>query len=183
MTLPWRPLYDLLKRMSKSKDIDMGMYQMFPYVEHQMSSLIMSVKRYFPIEATQEILDEFRPKIFPVDMRSMDCTVQCFEWFLPMELPPEHHDLGFKLWFQEFMELWDVLHNMPHWENNFVWLIANLANHNIGYIDWEPYLPTMFTKIMACFKLPVLYKKMQNIRTSKISSAPMALWIVSAMVN
>jgi proteasome activator subunit 4 len=43
-------------------------------------------------------------------------------------------------------------------------LIASVAYHNIGLIDWEPYVPWMFAKFLQSFNLPVFYKQTQNNR-------------------
>ena len=46
------------------------------------------------------------------------------ELFLPTLVAPEHHDIGFKLWFEEFLTLWDSVTNSPAFENALVWLFA-----------------------------------------------------------
>lgn len=63
-----------------------------------------------------------------------------------------------------------------------MWLMARLAHYNIGFIDWEPYIPFMFTRFLRSFHLPVTYKHVQQSRTYKIDTSAMALWIVSVMV-
>lgn len=50
---------------------------------------------YFPLEATQEMLDEWRPLLCPYDITIIK-GLGYFENFLPTKLPPEHHDKGFK---------------------------------------------------------------------------------------
>lgn len=54
-----------------------------------------SFLRYFPVSATQEMLDEWRPLLCPFDVTNIK-AVHYFEYFLPTDLPPEHHDKGFK---------------------------------------------------------------------------------------
>ena len=51
--------------------------------------------RFFHEDATQEILDEFRPLLCPFDMLVIG-GLQCLEMFLPTSLPPELHHKGFK---------------------------------------------------------------------------------------
>ncbi len=51
--------------------------------------------RYFPVESTQEMLDEWRPLLCPFDV-TMIKGCYYFDLFLPTGLPPEHHDKGFK---------------------------------------------------------------------------------------
>ena len=38
-------------------------------------------------------------------------------------------------------------------------LYARLSEHHIGLVDWEPYIPMLFSRIQKSFNLPVLYKK------------------------
>lgn len=50
--------------------------------------------------------------------------------------------------------------------------IAGIASENIGLIDWEPYIPTIFTRILRALELPVYYKNMK-------SSRGQSLWATS----
>lgn len=68
------------------------------------------------MEATQEMLNIWRPKLCPFDSATMLNTFDMMECFLPVALPPELNFRGYKLWFKEFMTLWDVCHNAPNWE-------------------------------------------------------------------
>lgn len=61
--------------------------------------------------------------------------------------------------------------------------MANLAYYNIGYIDWEPYIPMMFSRFLRSFNLPVFYKQTSAMRVAKLDTSPMALWIVSVIVR
>ena len=47
------------------------------------------------MSATQEMLDEWRPLLCPFDVTNIK-AIHYFEYFLPTDLPPEHHDKGFK---------------------------------------------------------------------------------------
>lgn len=44
-------------------------------------------------------------------------VVQYLELFLPNMVKPEEADVSYKLWFDEFMNLWEVCHNASAWEN------------------------------------------------------------------
>jgi proteasome activator subunit 4 len=56
---------------------------------------VRSCRPYFSANATQEILDEFRPCLCPFDTVCGD--VMCYwDIFLPVHLPPELHQQGFK---------------------------------------------------------------------------------------
>lgn len=82
--------------------------------------------RYFPASATQEILDEFRPKLCPFDSTKITNAIQYLELFLPNAVKPEEADISYKLWFEEFMSLWDVCHNSGAWENVSFLLVSIL---------------------------------------------------------
>ncbi len=54
-----------------------------------------SCRPYFSATATQEILDEFRPWLCPFDSAFSDAM--CYlDLFLPVHLPPDLHEQGFK---------------------------------------------------------------------------------------
>jgi hypothetical protein len=81
--------------------------------------------------ATQEILDELRPKICPTDWNFGD-IIKMFKLFLPVKLPPDLHNQGFKfvsffsrvyhmlvfrLWLSEFFCIWESIYNQAVCEN------------------------------------------------------------------
>ncbi|XP_029377126.1 proteasome activator complex subunit 4A isoform X3 [Echeneis naucrates] len=159
LELPWRPLYELHDRILFSKTEHLGL-NWFPNsprprsstklimlklvqrcsVEGVLKTLVKSCRPYFLESATQEMLDEWRPLLCPFDV-TMQRAISYFELFLPTTLPPELHHKGFKLWFDEMISLWVSVQNLPSWEVHLVSLFARLANDNIGYIDWDPYIP------------------------------------------
>lgn len=114
----------------------------------------------------------------------MQVSMKSLELFLPVQVVPENHKLSHELWFHEFMKLWEVCNTRAKlWESNLMRLIAELAFHNIGYIDWEPYMPLMFTRFIQSFHLPVRYKKWNSHRSSGIDAYNAALWIASVLVS
>lgn len=111
----------------------------------------------------------------------MSDSMQLLRWFLPVQLPPKYHSIGYQLWFEEFMKLWEICYNAPAWENKMMDLMAAVANYNIGYINWEPYIPLMFTRFIRCLKLPVSYNKIQ--RNHEIDANCITIWIVAVLVK
>ena len=107
-----------------------------------------------------------------------------FELFLPVHLSPEYHRLGHELWFHEFMKLWEVNGNgIQNWGKTILMLVTKLAYNNIGYIDWEPYIPLMFTRFVQSINFPVCYKKLRYNTSSRICSHHAGLWIASVLVS
>lgn len=62
------------------------------------------------------MLDEWRPKLCPYDGNTVANAIEMLEWFLPVALPQSQAHLGYKLWFEEFLNFWEVCHNAPPWE-------------------------------------------------------------------
>uniref|UniRef100_A0A8C1PZP3 Proteasome activator subunit 4a n=1 Tax=Cyprinus carpio TaxID=7962 RepID=A0A8C1PZP3_CYPCA len=197
LELPWRPLYELQDRILYSKTEHLGL-NWFPSslrphssskhiivklaqrcsVEAVLKTLIKNCRPYFPESATQEMLEEWRPLMCPFDV-TMQKAMGYFELFLPTTLPPELHDKGFKLWFDELISLWVSVQNLPSWEVNLVGLFARLANDNIGYIDWDPYIPKIFTRILRSLNLPVGSSEMLVSRylTNAYDISHVVIWI------
>ncbi|XP_076868497.1 proteasome activator complex subunit 4A isoform X2 [Brachyhypopomus gauderio] len=154
LELPWRPLYELQDRILYSKTEHLGLNWFPSSVEGVLKTLVKSCRPYFPESATQEMLDEWRPLLCPFDA-TMQRAFSNFELFLPTTLPPHLHHKGFRLWFDDLMSLWVSVQNLPGWETNLVSLFARVAIDNIGYIDWDPYIPKIFTRILRSLNLPV----------------------------
>uniref|UniRef100_A0A671QLX7 Proteasome activator complex subunit 4A n=1 Tax=Sinocyclocheilus anshuiensis TaxID=1608454 RepID=A0A671QLX7_9TELE len=201
LELPWRPLYELQDRILYSKTEHLGLnwfpryihipsetllksgkdhvrYQQQRFTKSFSVCLCMNACRYFPESATQEMLEEWRPLMCPFDV-TMQKAMGYFELFLPTTLPPELHDKGFKLWFDELISLWVSVQNLPSWEVNLVSLFARLANDNIGYIDWDPYIPKIFTRILRSLNLPVGSSQMLVSRylTNAYDISHVVIWI------
>ncbi|XP_013404552.1 proteasome activator complex subunit 4 [Lingula anatina] len=154
LELPWKPLYKLAEEVFYSTYEPHGLALFPPTIESHIKSVVRMARPYFSVESTQEMLEEWRPLMCPFDT-TMGKAMKYFELFLPTMLPPEHHDKGFRLWFEEFMNLYDSAHNSPSWEANLVVLFARLAIHNTGYVDWNPYLPKIMTRFLRSFDLNV----------------------------
>ncbi|KAE8600768.1 hypothetical protein XENTR_v10013403 [Xenopus tropicalis] len=154
LQLPWRPLYEMLERILYSKTEHLGLNWFPNSVEGVLKTLVKACRPYFPDDATAEMLEEWRPLMCPFDV-TMQKAISYLELFLPTSLPPDLHCKGFRLWFDELLGLWVSVQNLPQWEGHLVNLFARLANDNIGYIDWDPYVPQIFTRVLRSFNLPV----------------------------
>uniref|UniRef100_A0A3Q3GH33 Proteasome activator Blm10 mid region domain-containing protein n=1 Tax=Labrus bergylta TaxID=56723 RepID=A0A3Q3GH33_9LABR len=177
--LQWRPLYDLYERVVYSKTEHLGLVWFPKYVLHL---LVLFKYLYFPVSSTQEMLDEWRPLLCVFDV-AMQKAISNMELFLPTIMPPQEHGQGFQLWFDELMSLWTSVQNQPSWEGHLVNLLARLANDNIGYVDWTPYIPTIFTRILRSFNLPVGVSQMVAPRylTNSYDTGHLVLWITALL--
>ncbi|GFW26343.1 proteasome activator complex subunit 4 [Trichonephila clavipes] len=182
LILPWRPLYELYEKLFCSNFEDLGMVLIPCNLEATMKTLIKTCSPYFSLESTQEILDEFRPFMCPFDSE-MGKAMHYFELFFCTTLPPSEHHKGFKLWFEEFISLWQNWHNIPIWENNLLSLFSRLAKDNIGYIDWEPYLPMIFTRLLRSFNLPGRTSMVQVVRSVATFDTTIIATLLASMLG
>ncbi|XP_058477820.1 proteasome activator complex subunit 4B isoform X2 [Solea solea] len=182
LQLPWRPLYDLYEKVIFSKTEHLGLIWFPSSVEHILKALIKSCRLYFPTSSTKEMLDEWRPLLCVFDM-VMQKAISNMELFLPTIMSPEEHSQGFQLWFDELMNLWMAVQNQPSWEGHLVNLFARLANENIGYVDWTPYIPTIFTRILRSLNLPIGVSQMVAPRylTNSYDIGHLVLWITALL--
>ncbi|CAK6956798.1 proteasome activator complex subunit 4B [Scomber scombrus] len=182
LQLPWRPLYNLYERVVYSKVEHLGLVWFPNSVDHILKALIKSCRLYFPASSTKEMLEEWRPLLCVFDM-IMQKAVSNMELFLPTIMPPEEHSQGFQLWFDELMNLWVSVQNQPSWEGHLVNLFTRLANDNIGYVDWTPYIPTIFTRILRSLNLPVGVSQMVAPRylTNSYDIGHLVLWITALL--
>uniref|UniRef100_UPI0037E980D1 proteasome activator complex subunit 4B-like n=1 Tax=Semicossyphus pulcher TaxID=241346 RepID=UPI0037E980D1 len=182
LQLPWRPLYDLYERVVYSKTEHLGLIWFPNSVDHILKALIKSCRLYFPASSTQEMLDEWRPLLCVFDV-AMQKAISNMELFLPTIMPPQEHSQAFQLWFDELMNLWTSVQNQPSWEGHLVNLFARLANDNIGYVDWTPYIPTIFTRILRSLNLPVGVSQMVAPRylTNSYDIGHLVLWITALL--
>ncbi|CAG9857916.1 unnamed protein product [Phyllotreta striolata] len=178
LQLDWRPLYDLCVKVTEKSKTSIGMYRYAANFEMTLFHLIRICKVYFPATATQDILDEFRPKLCIYNNTEMASTIRYLELFLPNCTKVEEADRGYKLWFEELMNLWDTCQDDSTWENNMMWIMTGLARHQTGRIDWQPYIPQMFVRFQRTFQLPVAFKQRHMGRSHKIEISAMAMWIV-----
>lgn len=90
---------------------------------------------------------------------------------------------GYELWLDRFLKLWDTYYN-PVWSTDIMNLIGPTARNNIGKIDWEPHMPSIFTRIMRALELPVNYKNMSSVRNQHFTLSSAAcefhftFWVV-----
>lgn len=179
LTLQWRPLYKLLHSVLYSP-FELHGLELFPVnIKQVLKDLVIRCRVYFPIESTQEMLDEWRPLLCPFDISVIE-GLQFMELFLPTHMDVDKMAIGFRLWFKELMDMWDSFQSNPSWEKSIVSLMARLASGNIGYIDWSPYITKVFTRLLRSFNLPVGTKMVQVNRASNHTDIePFVVWIVS----
>lgn len=141
-------------------------------MEQNIHFVIQLCAPYFSESAAQEILSELLPQLQPLDIGKSDSVME----LLSLLLNPNSH----KLWFEDLIALWDTYH-YPPWNVDIMNLMASTAANTIGMIDWNPYIPTIFTRILRSLDLPVSYKQMKSAKNQSLYADASATWIVSVL--
>ncbi|XP_013170818.1 PREDICTED: proteasome activator complex subunit 4-like isoform X2 [Papilio xuthus] len=176
LTLPWRPLYEMGKKIFDKSETAIGMYHYLGSLEGTYLSMISCAKPYFHLNATKEVLEEFLPQLSPWSSDSH--PVSQLSLFLPVGLPPSKADYGHKLWFDKLIELWETCFSPQFGISELIALFADLSKRNPGAVDWTPHVPKMFMFILHSLNLPVSYKDMQCSRNYNLDIKQAAIWIV-----
>ncbi|KAL9658080.1 hypothetical protein ABK040_012994 [Willaertia magna] len=157
ITFDWKVLYDLLDKTYFAK------FRIATYSPREHGTAIVDLarkmRRYFTNNSTIELLEYFRPFMCIHDHLIFK-SQGCLSLFLPTRLEvcddnEEFKKQHYSLWLNEFMGIWDWIGLYPTWDLSFFSLFSNLAQEQAGYIQWEPYLEFIFTRVMKCFDLPV----------------------------
>ena len=82
----------------------------------KITAFIHAARVYFDASATKEMLKLWKNLLCPYDT-SMTTACERFNLFLPTLLyDEEEENLGFKLWLEEFLNLWFTLNARNSWE-------------------------------------------------------------------
>lgn len=54
------------------------------------------------------------------------------------------------------MDVWDAIPNCQFWNSQWAAVIARVVK-NYRFIDWEPFLPTLFAKFLNMFEVRLTY--------------------------
>ena len=181
----WIALYDIYHYWEDSSHAVRGLVRGHDELKAQIKSVIKYSRSFFSLNATQQMLDKWKPMFCPFD-RAFFTAFKYLSLFLPTSLgiPPE---FGYELWFDEVFCIWRTFSNGATWEMDLFSLWSRLALHNVGRIDWTAHVEPFFTRIMAGFGLPVTYAnsnvKVMGLALSNVSSCLIsaARWIVSAL--
>lgn len=183
LQLDWRPLFRTYERLSFSEKESLGLRFVPDNLDANLSQAIRLTRPHFPLNATQEMLEEWRPMLCPFST-SIHRAITYFNLFLPTTLPPEHHDVGFKLWFDEIISLWlSGKFCSGIYGSKLTLLLSRLSSDCMGYVDWDPYLPQIFNQFKSSLNLNVGTKFQSHRRIGDfIDVGPCVQWMVY-MIN
>lgn len=183
LTLDWRPLYETYERLLFSETESLGLRFVPENLESNLSQAIRLARPNFALSATKEMLDEWRPMLCPFSV-AIQRAVTYMNLFLPTTLPPEHHDKGFKLWFDEVMKLWlSGKVCLGVYESKLTLLLSRLSSDCMGFIDWDPFISGIFNHFKTSLNLNAAMSRSNSRRVNEpIDVGPCVQWMVY-MIN
>ncbi|KFK38668.1 hypothetical protein AALP_AA3G144500 [Arabis alpina] len=152
LKVQWRPLYDTLIHAHYSRTPGPEGWRLRQRHFEAVISLIRSCKRFFPEGAASEIWSEFMSLLENPWHNSSFEGAGFVRLFLPTN--PENQDFFSEKWIKTCLELWDSIPNCQFWNGQWTAVLARVIKH-CSFIDWESYLPMLFSRFLNIFEVPV----------------------------
>ena len=142
----WRKIYDVLYKFGLSHSKIKRMKMPDNYIS-SMITFTVSCKRYFKIDTTEEVLEEWKALIDPQKpLCNVGTSLMCL--FLPV-----NHNKH-KLWFDYVMSIWNLFVSVMA-DCIFMPLFVRLSGQYLPDLDWSPYVPMFFQKLGIFIGVPV----------------------------
>ncbi|KAL3680307.1 hypothetical protein R1sor_023263 [Riccia sorocarpa] len=160
LTIEWKPFYRLIYDTHFKRRISYEGLALKQYHQDTIVSLVRSSRRFFPPGSVAQIWDEFRPALDDLSHNAALEAVSFIDLFLPTNLEKlteaDRTTLSRK-WFAECLNLWAALPNSHYWDRQWASLLSRYIKHCFmsQTVDWDPYLPDLFTHILTSFEVPV----------------------------
>ncbi|ONK69303.1 uncharacterized protein A4U43_C05F21440 [Asparagus officinalis] len=152
LTIQWRPLYDSLMRTHFKRNTGPEGWRLRQRHFETVTSLIQSCRKFFPAGSACEIWTEFK-KLMENPWHNSSFDGSGFvRLFLPMN--SENRNFFTSDWISKCLNLWVSIPNCQFWDIQWASTIARSIK-NCKAIDWEQFLPALFTRYLNMFEVPV----------------------------
>ncbi|KAJ7015446.1 hypothetical protein NC653_004676 [Populus alba x Populus x berolinensis] len=138
----WRPLYDTLIHTHFSRNTGPEGWRLRQRHFQTITSLVRSCRRFFPVVSLLE--NPWHNSAFEGS--------GFVRLFLPTNL--ENQDFYTDAWVKKSLDSWDSIPNSQFWNNQWAAVIARVIK-NYNFIKWECFLPTLFSRYLNMFEVPV----------------------------
>ncbi|OMO83857.1 Armadillo-like helical [Corchorus capsularis] len=152
LKVQWRPLYDTLIHTHFSRNTGPEGWRLRQRHFETVTSLVRSCRRFFPAGSSSEIWSEFRSLLENPWHNATFEGAGFMRLFLPTNA--DNQDFFSDNWIRECMELWDSIPNCQFWNSQWTAVMARVVK-NYKSINWEGFLPALFTKFLNMFEVPV----------------------------
>ncbi|KAJ3694711.1 hypothetical protein LUZ60_000088 [Juncus effusus] len=152
LIIHWRPFYETLMRTHFKRNTGPEGWKLKQQHFETMTSLIRSCRKFFPEGSASEIWSEFRI------LMENPWHYAAFEGcgFLRLFLPinSKNQDFFTSDWIKESLDLWNSIPNCQFWDIQWTAIISRCIK-NCNSVDFEPFLPFLFTSYLNMFEVPV----------------------------
>uniref|UniRef100_A0A2C9WGL5 Proteasome activator Blm10 middle HEAT repeats region domain-containing protein n=1 Tax=Manihot esculenta TaxID=3983 RepID=A0A2C9WGL5_MANES len=152
LKVQWRPLYDTLVHTHFSRNTGPEGWRLRQRHFETVTSLVRSCRRFFPAGSASDIWSEFSSLLENPWHNSSFEGSGFVRLFLPTNL--DNQDFYTEDWVEKSLELWDSIPNCQFWNSQWAAVIARVIK-NCSFVNWEGFLPTLFTRYLNMFEVPV----------------------------
>lgn len=152
LKVQWRPFYDTLIHTHFSRNTGPEGWRVRQRHFEAVTSLVRSCRRFFPPGAAHEIWSEFGSLLENPWHNSSFEGSGFVRLFLPTNL--DNKDFFSHEWIKICMLQWDSIPNCQFWNSQWAAVTARIIK-NYNFIDWECFLPELFSRYLNMFEVPV----------------------------
>lgn len=152
LKIQWRPIYDCLMHTHFKRNTGPEGWRLRQRHFETVTSLIQSCRKFFPAGSASEIWTEFKALMENPWHNSSFEGSGFIRLFLPMN--SENQNYFTSDWVSQSLDLWVSVPNCQFWDIQWASAIGRCIK-NCKSIDWEPFLPALFTRYLSMFEVPV----------------------------
>ncbi|XP_047336646.1 proteasome activator subunit 4-like isoform X2 [Impatiens glandulifera] len=152
LKIQWRSLYETLINTHFSRNTGPEGWNLRQRHFLTLTSLIISCRKFFHAGAASEIWSEFR------DLLENPWHNSSYEGagFVRLFLPTNVDNLDFfqQDWVKSCIDKWDSIPNCLFWDAQWTAITSSVIK-NCAFVDWDSFLPVLFTRYLNMFEVPV----------------------------
>ncbi|PIA58294.1 hypothetical protein AQUCO_00500316v1 [Aquilegia coerulea] len=152
LKVQWRPLYDCLVNTHFTRNTGPEGWRLRQRHFETVTSLVRSCRKFFPAGSAFEIWSEFRSLLENPWHNSSFEGSGFVRLFLPTNL--DNKDFFSHEWIGQCIDQWNSIPNCQFWDSQWAAVIARCIK-NYKFIDWESFLPVLFTQYLNMFEVPI----------------------------
>ncbi|KAA8523501.1 hypothetical protein F0562_009924 [Nyssa sinensis] len=152
LKVQWRPLYDTLMNTHFTRNTGPEGWRLRRRHFETVTSLVRSCRRFFPPGSAFEIWSEFGSLLENPWHNSSFEGSGFLRLFLPTNL--DNQDFFSHDWIKICIDQWDSIPICQFWNSQWAAVTAR-AIKNYNFIDWDCFLPKLFTRYLNMFEVPV----------------------------
>lgn len=151
-TVHWRPFYLCLVNTHFTRNTGPEGWRLRQRHFQTLTSLVRCCRKFFPPASASQIWSEFKSLLENPWHNSSFEGSGLVRLFLPMNL--DNQGFFSPEWIKQCIDHWNSIPNCPFWDSQWASVIARCIK-NYKLMDWEDFLPMLFTRYLNLFEVPV----------------------------